>query len=137
MKNTLHFFSSKLALTFFVMVGLFLFAPEQITAQATATTGSVKYNFVPENEAIEILELETYALRIQLENLVPGTHAYKTAISKVEMFTVVLEMLQAGKSVTESVETGLLLYNSSDEYASLAESIKTANRAELIVILSE
>ena len=137
MKNTvLHFLSSKLALATFVLAGFFQFAPGQVAAQANASAAPVKHNYVSEAEAINRLEIESDALRTQLESLVPETIAYKTAVSKHDLFTFVLNKIQDGKSVAVAVTEGFTLYDSHDFYASIPESIRTANKNELILILT-
>lgn len=137
MKNmVLHFLSSKLALASFLLAGLFLFAPEQLAAQSNPATVSPKQNLVSESEAINRLEAETSALKTQLETLVPNTIAYKTAVSKYDLFSYVLDRLREGQSVADAVREGFKLYDSNDWYASIPVSILNANKNELILILS-
>lgn len=132
MKNTvLNFLSSRLAIVSFVMVGLFLFAPEKTQAQTTTNEAS---QYVSPAEAIARLETETVALKGQIEILTPGTAAYRAAIWKYDLFDAVLNHLYEGKTVAISVDEGLKIY-STDLYADMPASLKRANRAELLLIV--
>lgn len=132
MKNTvLSLLSSKLALVGFVMAGLFLLLPGYIQAQADANQSN---QYVTVAVAKERLETETIALKGQIELLVPGTAAYRSAIWKYDLFDAVLNHLYEGKGVPQSVEEGLKIYGT-DPYADMPASLKRANRAELLLIV--
>ncbi len=135
MKNTvLNVLSSKLALVSFLLMGLFLLAPDKAQAQTQLTHLNAASEYVSAAIAISRLEAETSALKSEIELLTPGTFAYKSAIWKYDLFSTVLNYLYEGKTVVESIQLGLKIYGT-DVYAEMPESLKKAYRIELNLIL--
>ena len=131
MKSTvLNLLSSKLAIVGFLFTAFLLVGP---SAQAQSNTNESN-QFVAPHVAIERLEIETAVLKAQIENLVPGTLAYRIAIWKYDLFDAVLNNLYQGKTVAVSFQEGLSIYTT-DPYADMAASLKRANRTELHLIV--
>jgi hypothetical protein len=131
MKSTvLNLLSSKLAIVGFLFTAFLLVGP---SAQAQTQTNESN-QFVAPHVAIERLEIETSVLKAQIENLVPGTLAYRIALWKYDLYDAVLNNLYQGKTVAISFQDGLNIYTT-DPYADMPASLKRANRAELLLIV--
>lgn len=90
--------------------------------------------FVTVNVAIERLKLQVNNLKNQLSQLAEGSNAYNNALRRYQYFSHIIENLEAGKGVAESIQLGLgAIYNSLNGGASPDQAATEKNAAILLL----
>ena len=136
MKSTvLNLVSLKLAIAGMILTGLFLFAPSQAQAQTfndfyAAPNGPYT---TPAN-AITRVEAKILTIKGLYEILDPHSQEYKNNAVKYSFYDAILAKLQAGKTVKESLETGLQVF-SLDSSGDLSKGKREEYKQEAIYLL--
>jgi len=138
MKNTvLKLLSVKLALVSFILAGLFLFAPSHVQAQSTDVLFSAPNgSYVTPATAIARVEAKCIDLKNQYLVLTPQSQAYSDNVIKYSFYSIILDKLNEGKTVKESLEAGLKLFGT-DGASSLSRANMMAYRLEAINLLKQ
>ncbi len=140
MKSSVSLFSHpRLALTGFLLAGLFWIMPSLSQAQSSSVTAYGLYNapagpYTTSAIAISRVEAQAQATKIQLSNLNPLSQDYKYLMVKYQFYTIIHEQLLAGKTVQESIEAGLKFLGT-DAAADLPKSKKDEYKQEAINLL--
>ncbi|HZV68536.1 MAG TPA: hypothetical protein VFG10_03300 [Saprospiraceae bacterium] len=136
MKNTVsNVMSIKLALAGFILACLFLFAPSHIQAQTTNEMFSVPSGpYVTPAVAKTRVEAKGMELKNNYSILTHGSQAYNDNVIKHAFYSIILDKLNEGKTVKESLETGLK-YFGTDAASTFTRQNMSATRLEAINLL--
>lgn len=70
-------------------------------------------NFIPQSEAVQLLDAQVINLKSLIVTLVPGTVAYKTAERAIFYYSTIQGEVDSGKDVPSSIVTGLTYVSTS------------------------
>ena len=127
----------RIALFGFLFAGLSFFN-SQDGLKAQTTTNSDIYslptgNFVDHGTAEARLETRLVILKTQLQNLIEGTLAYQALYAQISFYDTILQSVQEGKPVPQSIVDGLRSA-ARDEFG-LSKSTLLTYRLEAINLL--
>lgn len=131
--------SFRLAIVSLIFAGLFLFAPSTMKAQSSAVAN---FHSVPAvayvTPAVAITRIEAQVLWVkgQYEVLDPASQAYRNNEIKYAFYTAILNNLNDGKSVEESIVAALYVFDS-DSVGTLPKGKKEEYKEDAINLLKQ
>jgi hypothetical protein len=131
--------SFRLAIVSLIFAGLFLFAPSTMEAQTSAVANfhSVPAgNYVTPAVAITRIETQILWLKGQYEVLDPASQAYRNNEIKYAFYTAIMNNLNDGKSVAESIESALHVFDT-DAVGTLPKGKKEEYKDDAINLLRQ
>lgn len=136
MKNTVsNVMSIKLAISGFILAGLFLFAPSHIQAQTTTDLLiAPNVTYVSPSTAITRVEEKILSIKSQIETVVHGSQAHADLTVEYSFYEIILTKLQEGKTTKESLQAGLT-YFGTDAASLTSKANMIAYRQEAINLL--
>jgi hypothetical protein len=129
----------RLAVVSLIFAGLFLFAPSDMKAQTSAVANfhSVPAgNYLAPAEAILKLEAQVLWIKGQFEVLDPASQEYKNNEVKYAFYTAILSSLQDGRTVVESIESALRIFDT-DAVGQLPKGKKEEYKQDAINLLRQ
>jgi len=131
--------SFRLAIVSLIFAGLFLFAPSTMKAQSTAVANfhSVPpVAYVTPAVAITRVEGQILWLKGQYEVLDPNSQEYRNNEAKYAFYTAILNNLNDGKTVAQSIESALLVFDT-DAVGVLPKGKKEEYKQDAINLLKQ
>jgi hypothetical protein len=140
MKSTLSaVLSFRLAIVGLVFAGMFLLAPSALKAQTSAVAN---FHSVPSGPyvtapvAITRVEAQILWIKGQYEILDPASQDYRNNEAKYAFYTAILNQLNDGKTVAESIEAALTVFDT-DAVGVLPKGKKEEYKQEAINLLRQ
>ncbi len=121
-----------------IMVGLYVVSLPTLQAQSHVNDNFLSVPsgpYVSTQTAIDRVETQCKILKGQLEVLDPSSNTYRTVEAKYEFYSLILNDLYDGKTVQESLVTGLTSLLA-DRYAFFTKQEKLQLKQEAIALLS-
>jgi len=135
-KTSLYFLSVKLALVSLFTAGLFLASPSQIQAQTTTDyVSQPNVTFVAPSIATTRVQSKLTEINNLLGTLNAQSQEYQFISIKRDFYTIILDKLNAGKTVRESVESGITHLITGDVESQLPKLNRAQYKQEAITLL--